>query len=110
MEERIANAVITAIWSAPPVENMETDHPETHSAQSSYQETTMTTQTLADKVDLLVNIVQLLTERVSELSEKQEGQPIKRNRPLATPPKFRLPPSVTTENTTQRSPPTKVPL
>jgi hypothetical protein len=108
MEDKIANAVIAAIRTVPPVENMEAEISDAHSTQSSYQETAVTTQSLADKVDLLVNIVQLLTERVSELSEKQELQPVKRNRPLATPPKFRLPSTSTTETTTQRSPPTKV--
>jgi hypothetical protein len=90
MEDKIANAIITAIQTTPPMENMETESLESQSMQSSYQETAVTTQSLADKVNLLVNIVQLLTERVSELSEKQETQQIKRNRPLATPPKFRL--------------------
>jgi hypothetical protein len=109
MEDQIANAVIAAIRTAPPVENMETEILESQSAQSSYQETAMTTQSLADKVDSLVNIVKLLTERVSELSEQKEIQPIKRNRPLATPPKFRLPTTSDPEtSTTQRSPPTKV--
>jgi hypothetical protein len=79
MEEKIAKAVITAICTSPPVENMETELMETNSTQSSYQETAMTTQTLADKVDLLVSIVQLLTEKVAELSERQEAPPIKRN-------------------------------
>jgi hypothetical protein len=64
MEEKIATAVIKAIRSSPTFENMETEIIETNSTQSSYQETAMTTQTLADKVDSLVSIVQILTEKV----------------------------------------------
>jgi outer membrane murein-binding lipoprotein Lpp len=108
MEEKIAKAVITAIRTSPPVENMETDQMETNSTQSSYQETAVTTQTLADKVDSLTSIVQLLAEKVAELSERQETQTIQRNRPLATPPKFRLPTTNDAKKTPQQSPPTKV--
>jgi hypothetical protein len=108
MEEKIANAVITAIRSHPSMDSMETENADAISTQSS--QTEVTVQTLADKYDSFHSAMLLLTERVSELADMQTQAQYKRNRPLDTPPKFRLPP--TTHNSpksAQQSPPTKVP-
>jgi hypothetical protein len=106
MEQKIANAVIAAIRSSPPVESMDTDNADMYSTQSSH--TAATIQTLAEKYDSLHSAMLTLTERVIELTERQEPTLQKRNRPLATPPKFRLPPS-SESSPTKQSPPTKVP-
>jgi type I site-specific restriction endonuclease len=107
MEEKIANAVVAAIRVNPPMDSMETEYADAISMQSS--QTAATIQTLADKYDSLHNAMMLLTERVSELAEIQTQAQNKRNRPLDTPPKFRLPPATDSPKNAQQSPPTKVP-
>jgi hypothetical protein len=73
------------------MDSMETEYADAISMQSS--QTAATIQTLADKYDSLHHAMMLLTERVSELAEIQTQAQNKRNRPLDTPSKFRLPPA-----------------
>jgi hypothetical protein len=96
MEDKIASAVIKAIWASPPVDSMETDYAENNSIQSS--NTVATMQTLADKYDLLHNAMIMLTKTVTEMAERQEQAQNKRTRPLGTPPKFQLPPTWNHQN------------
>jgi hypothetical protein len=105
MEQTIANAVIAAMRSTPPLESMDTT--DANSSQSSH--TAATIQTLADKYESLHSAVLTLTEKVIELTERQDPPQSKRTRPLATPPKFRLPPTNEYSSPTKQSPPTKVP-
>jgi hypothetical protein len=107
METKIANAVIEAIRSTPPMESMDTENTDAISTQSS--QTAATVKTLTDKYDSLHSAMIMLTERVSELAEIQTQAQLKRNRPLDTPPKFRLPPATNSPKSVQQSPPTKVP-
>jgi hypothetical protein len=107
MEEKIANAVVTAMRANPPMESMETEQTDANSTQSS--QTVTTVQTLVDKYESLHTAMIMLTERVSELAELHTQAQNKRNRPLATPPKFCLPPANDSPKSNPRSPPTKVP-
>jgi hypothetical protein len=107
MEDKITNAVIAAIQTAPPVESMETECNDTNSPQLSY--TAATIQTLLDKYDSLHSAMLMLTKTVTELAKKQDHFQYKHTRPLETPPKFCLPSTIDSPKSTQRSPPTKVP-
>jgi hypothetical protein len=96
MEDTIANAVIKAIKSSSPMDQMITDHSNNNATSmgSSNQYTIATMQTFADQIESLKNMVTMLTERVVEIAEKQEESANKRPRPPATPPKFFLPPEI----------------
>jgi hypothetical protein len=108
MEDKIASAVVAAMRSNPPMDSMETENTDAISTQSS--QTAATIQTLADKYDTLHNAMIMLTNGVSKLAEIQTQQVQKRNRPLDTIPKFRLPPANNSpKSPAQQSPLTKVP-
>jgi hypothetical protein len=112
MENSIATAVINAIRSTPnEVHAMETENYDTQSSQSSAQETTITMKTITDQFEALTNVVQLLSERVSELAERQQEQnQNKRNRPTDLPPRQlsqSIKPNTRSNNNTQ-SPPAKL--
>jgi septal ring factor EnvC (AmiA/AmiB activator) len=110
MEDTIANAVIKAIKSSSPMDQMITDHSDNDATSmgSSNQYTIATMQTFADQIESLKNMVTMLTERVVEIAEKQEESANKLSRPPATPPKFFLPPEINRKQSDQ-SPLTKVP-
>jgi hypothetical protein len=78
MEEKIALAVINALRSTPSVVNMDIDNTETMSVQSTQTATTI--KTLADQFEALTQVVQVLSDRVTELTEKQENTQNKRIR------------------------------
>jgi hypothetical protein len=108
MENSIAEAVIQAIRSSTPlVVNMEIDSDaQSHSTQG----TAATIKTLTEQFETLTNVVSLLSERVSELAEKQDISQNKRNRTPDLPPRQ----LATALNANQRlnkptqSPPTKL--
>jgi hypothetical protein len=110
MENSIATAVINAIRSTPEVVHaMETEESEAQSLQSSAQETTVTMKTITEQFEALTNVVQLLSERVSELSKNQQENQNKRNRPNDLPPR-QLSQSLNSNNRSNnntQSPPTK---
>jgi hypothetical protein len=111
MENSIATAVINAIRSTPEVvHTMESEESEAQSLQSLAQETTVTMKTITEQFEALTNVVQLLSERVSELSKNQQENQNKRNRPTDLPPRQlsqTLNPNVRS-NTNTQSPPTKL--
>jgi hypothetical protein len=117
MEGNIAAAIINALTATPKIVHMETKT-KADSTQSTH-ETVMTMKTIADKFEMLTNVVQNLLQQdfalmekqeklQNELAEKSKANLNKQNRPPDLQ-ACKLSPSLNLANLQAQSPPAKQP-